>query len=261
MNKIIVALIICICAIPAVSMAESDIYISEEHHYSFKVPEGWIEMPPEYIDMMNSEPGFLYKDEKVVTAYYTRETQVLEHPFILVKSMPLPQQSGLLEQLEEESSFEGIIDATDWFDETDIEGRVFESFSAYAEPQRRAVHYYFEVSKPVAEKARQTFFLNRETEEFTIIDYKASPDGYDIYASDFQDLIDSFEYEADYRPEPVAESAIQGGNNRLVRDSYTIFGVEVPRSLVRLMSVGIMTLSSYFIWQKGEREKDRQETK
>jgi hypothetical protein len=247
MRKILITIFFCFFLLPLTTNAESLNYVNQQNHYSFTLPDNWIEMPKSTIDevmqQVIDQTGEQFIDYN--TGFQLEDTQPFQYPYILVQEheVSAPSYSQISKTFESDKFFESVTKKIDEYFELMSNASLQNPF---VDKERGIIFMNVEMDVVNIGKAKglTAMFLGKES--ITQLNFYSVKSKYSENLLIFNQIIDSFRYEQGY--EYDEEEAKKN-------DSPSIFNGAIEKGIIGgIMGLFMVLIMGLFLREGGDKE-------
>ncbi|MCF7831862.1 MAG: hypothetical protein K9M36_03185 [Candidatus Pacebacteria bacterium] len=247
MKKILIPVLFCFFLLPIVTNAEIINYKNPQYHYSFTIPNTWIEIPKSIIDEVMQQLVNMSGGESIdyTAGFQLENNELFQYPYILVQQYEI-----------DTPSYNQI---TETFKSNEFSNNINKSIDEYSKLISNA-----SLEDPFIDRDRNIIFMNSEMDVVDIGKVKGlmaaflGKDGItqlNFYSGEFEylenlstfnQIIDSFKYDQGY--EYSQQQALQNDNSN-------IFEGVMEKGIIGLITGGIFALL-FWLFSGFKKEQD-----
>ena len=249
MKKILTAILFCFFLLPTMASAESLDYTSQQYHYSFTIPTGWIEIPKSTIDEVMQQAAEMTGGQFIdyAAGFQLENTEAFQYPYILVQQHKVntPSYSQITHTFESDKFSESVNEKIDEYSELMTNASLQDPF---VDKERNIIFMNLEMDVANVGKVKGLMAMFLGKSGITQLYFYSVKSEYSENLSTFNQIIDSFGYEQgyEYNEEEVKKN-----------DSPSIFEGVAEKGIIGAITGGLIAM----IFGVFSRSKKKEEEK
>ncbi|MDX9778626.1 MAG: DUF2167 domain-containing protein [Patescibacteria group bacterium] len=249
MKKILTVILFCFFLLPTMANAESLDYVSQQYHYSFTIPSGWVEIPKSTIDEVMQQAADMTGGQFIdyAAGFQLENTEAFQYPYILVQQHKVntPSYSQITQTFESDKFSESVNKKIDEYSELMTNASLQDPF---VDKERNIIFMNLEMDVANVGKVKGLLAMFLGKSGITQLNFYSVKSEYSENLSTFNQIIDSFSYEQGY--EYNEEEAKKN-------DSPSIFEGVAEKGIIGAITGGLIAL----IFGLFSRSKKKEEEK
>jgi hypothetical protein len=199
MKKILTAILFCFFLLPTMTGAESLDYTSQQYHYSFTIPSGWVEIPKSIIDEVMQQAADMTSGQFIdyATGFQLENTEAFQYPYILVQQHEVntPSYSQITQTFESDKFSESVNEKIDEYSELMTNASLQDPF---VDKERSIIFMNIEMDVANIGKVKGLVAIFLGKSGMTQLNFYSVKSKYSENLSTFNQIIDSFSYKPGY---------------------------------------------------------------
>jgi len=185
--------------LPTIASAESLDYTSQQHHYSFTIPNGWAEIPKSTIDEVMQQVVDMTAGQFIdyETGFQLENTEAFQYPYILVQQHKIntPSYSQITQTFESDKFSESVNEKIDEYSELMTNASLQDPF---VDKERSIIFMNLEMDVVNVGKVKGLLAMFLGKSGITQLNFYSVKSEYSENLLIFNQIIDSFSYEQGY---------------------------------------------------------------
>jgi len=199
MRKTLTTILFCFFLLPTIASAESLDYTSQQHHYSFTIPNGWAEIPKSTIDEVMQQVVDMTAGQFIdyETGFQLENTEAFQYPYILVQQHKIntPSYSQITQTFESDKFSESVNEKIDEYSELMTNASLQDPF---VDKERSIIFMNLEMDVVNVGKVKGLLAMFLGKSGITQLNFYSVKSEYSENLLIFNQIIDSFSYEQGY---------------------------------------------------------------